>query len=197
MNRDAAQVDRLYTDIEWALAQGLPLADLVPMLERLARQAEPGSAHAIYAKRQLAELLVRTKPFRAARLAREVLSWQPDDRCFAVVGLSCMLMGHYALAEKAYRQALAMVPHCPWYAHNLGHLLDAALDRPQEGLKYLSIARRGLPHEPEIASSRAHALLRAGDRKEGLRELLVAVEGDLEKAQSVLERWGQDPAFDL
>lgn len=189
VNEDAALVDRLYTDIEWALSQGLPQTDLVFMLERLAKEAPPHTQHYVYAKRQLAELLVRHHPFRAARLAQDVLAQQPDDRASAVLGLSHMILGNYRLAEKAYRQALRMVPHCPWYAHNLGHLLDAALDRPEDALRYLLLARRGLPQEPEIASSYAHALLRAGKPDEAKRQLLIAVDQDHERAAQILDRW--------
>ncbi len=194
VNDDAALVDRLYTDIEWALSQGLPQTDLVPMLERLARQAPPHTPHYIYAKRQLAEILVREHPFRAARLAQDVLAQQSDDRAWSVVGLSHMILGNYRLAEKAFRQALRMVPHCPWYAHNLGHLLDAALHRPQDALKYLLLARRGLPHEPEIASSYAHALLRAGQPQQAWTELLEAVAHDEDRARRVWTRWSQATA---
>lgn len=191
MKEDAALVHRLYTDIEWALAQGLPQTDLVCMLERLARQAEHGSVHYVYAKRQLAELVVRNHPFRAARLAQDVLSVQPDDRAYSVLGLSHMMLGNYRLAESAYRKALAMVPHCPWYAHNLGHLLDVALERSEEALKHLLLALRALPHEPEIRSSYAHALLRAGKSEEARRQLLIAVDHDDGRADDILDRWSK------
>ncbi len=181
----------MYTDIEWALSQGLPLGEVVPMVERLLRTSEPGSLHQLYAKRQLAELIVRSEPFRAARLATEVLGAHPeDDRAHAVLGLACLLMGHYKKAESSYRTALHLVPHCPWYAHNLGHLLDVAMGRPAEALQWLWLARRALPQEPEIASSLAHALLRTGRVDEARNELLEAVGGSHKRAQEVLMRWG-------
>jgi len=189
VSEDAALVHRLYTDIEWALSQGLPQTDLVGMLERLAREAAPGSVHYVYAKRQLAELIVQHQPFRAARLAQDVLSVQQDDRAYSVVGLAHMMLGNYRLSEAAYRKALAMVPHCPWYAHNLGHLLDAALERSQDALRYLLLAVNALPHEPEIRSSYAHALLRAGRPEEARRQLMIAVDDDAAKAARILERW--------
>lgn len=195
MKKNAPTVDRLYTDIEWALAQGLPATDVVPMVERLMRQADPKSVHANYARRQLAELIVRRDPFRAARLARDVLNVDPeDDRAHAVLGLSCMLMGHFRKAETAYRRALALVPHCPWYSHNLGHLLDVALSRPVDALPLLRLSRRALPHEPEIASSYAHALLRAGYPDQAKLELLEAVDGDRLRAAQLMAAWG-DPAL--
>lgn len=162
------------------------------MLERLGRTAPVGGVHYVYAKRLLAELLVKQQPFRAARLASEVLAHQEDDRAYAVLGLSHMLLGNYRLAEKAYRAALALSPHSPWYAHNLGHLLDVGLDRPEEALRLLAQAERTLPHEPEIRSSYAHALLRAGHGADARRELLVAVGEDEARADEILERWTRE-----
>jgi Flp pilus assembly protein TadD len=185
---DPRQVEGLYTDVEWALAQGLSERDLIPMLQRLAQAAPPESEYAVYAQRNLAELLVRRSPFRAARLARGVLRTRDDDRAFAVLGLAHMLMGNFRSAEKAYRSALRLVPHCPWYAHNLGHLLDVGLGRPQEAIPFLRLALRGLPHEPEISSSLAHALLRAGARKDARLALEQAGE-TAAAAESLLEAW--------
>lgn len=159
------------------------------MLERLARSAPRGGVHYIYAKRLLAEALVRKHPFRAARLAREVLDFQDDDRAHAVLGLSHMLLGNFRLAERSYRAALNLAPHSPWYAHNLGHLLDVALNRPVEAVRLLTQARKALPLEPEIASSLAHALLRAGDTKRAREELLAAVAADEARASEILARW--------
>lgn len=191
MQSESRQIEGLYADVEWALAQGLPERELIAMLQRLAKAAAPRSEYFIYAQRNLAELLVRRSPFRAARLAQSVLSVRDDDRAFAVLGLSHMLMGNYKSAEKAYRSALALLPHCPWYAHNLGHLLDVGLGRPEEALAFLRIARRGLPHEPEIASSHAHALLRSGDRAGAERELRVAV-SDEREARGLLDQWAKE-----
>ena len=159
------------------------------MLERLAQSAPPGGVHYIYAKRLLAETLVREQPFRSARLAREVLDFQEDDRAYAVLGLSHMLLGNFRLAERAYRAALRLAPQSPWYAHNLGHLLDVALERPLEAVRLLAQARRALPLEPEIASSYAHALLRAGEAGRAREELLAAVDADEARADAILTRW--------
>lgn len=186
---DPPAPEEQYTDIAWALSQGLSQGELLPMLERLAGSAPRGGVHYIYAKRLLAETLVREHPFRAARLAREVLEFQDDDRAHAVLGLSHMLLGHFRLAERAYRAALRLAPHSPWYAHNLGHLLDVALEKPTEAVRLLAQARKALPHEPEIASSYAHALLRAGDSVRARRELLAAVDGDEARASDILARW--------
>jgi len=163
------------------------------MVERLMQQAAPHSPHANYAKRQLAELIVRKEPFRAARLAREVLVDSPDDdRALAALGLASLLMGHYRMAERAYRSALALVPHCPWYAHNLGHLLDVALGRPHEALGLLRMARQALPHEPEIAGSYAHALYAARRPDEAWEHLLDSVEENQARAQEIRDAWFTD-----
>jgi Flp pilus assembly protein TadD len=194
VDENALSVDRMYTDIEWALSQGLSAGDLVPMVQRLMQRAEPHSPHAHYAMRQLAELIVRKEPFRAARLAKEVLRYNPeDDRALAVLGLACLLMGHYRMAERAYRMALALVPHCPWYAHNLGHLLDVIMGRPEEAVPMLNLARRALPHEPEIASSYAHALYRAGRTEEAWKNLLESVDGNHARAHEIRESWLNQP----
>ncbi len=183
----------MYTDIEWALSQGLPVGQVVPMVERLMRQAEPGSLHETYAKRQLCELICRSEPFRSARLAHEILGEFPDDdRAHAALGLACLMMGHYKKAERSYRAALQLVPHCPWYAHNLGHLLDVIMDRPQESLRWLALARHALPLEPEIASSYAHALLRCGQVDRARAELLDAVGGKQKEAEALMARWSRD-----
>lgn len=182
-------VESLYTDVEWALSQGLPLRDIIPMLQRLERAAEPRSPYAVYAKRQLAELVVEKNPFRAARLASDVLAVQEDDRAYAALGLAHMLLGNFRLAEKAYRSALRMVPHCPWYAHNLGHLLDVGQNKPERALEPLRLAYRLLPDEPEIGASLAHALLRMGDRKGAVTVLGRAFARDESRGAELLERW--------
>jgi len=194
VSRDARSVECLYTDIEWALSQGLPPRDLIPMLQRLVAAAEPGSDYALYAKRQLAEYIVQKAPFRAARLAREILAVQSDDRAYAVLGLAHLLLGNFRLAERAYKSALVLVPHCPWYSHNLGHLLDVGRNDPKAALPYLRASRRMMPQEPEIASSLAHALVRAGHADEAWQHLLVAVRGDETRAKELLTAWSRRPA---
>jgi Flp pilus assembly protein TadD len=190
VDENALTVDRIYTDIEWALCQGRPASELIPMVERLMNEAAPSSPHFAYAKRQLAELLVRKEPFRAARLAHEVLKLRPDDdRALAALGLSNLLMGNFKMAERCYRAALAIVPLCPWYTHNLGHLLDVALGRPYEALSLLALSRRALPQETEIASSYAHVLWACGREEEAWGHLLDAVDGNHSRARQMLERW--------
>lgn len=199
VSQRAPNVDRLYSDIEWALAHGLPPRELVPMLEKLLRHAPGRSPHAVFAKRQLAELIVQQSPWRAARLARDVLAELPeDDRAWAALGLAHTLLGNFQSAERAYREALYLAPCSPWYAHNLGHLIDVALDRPRDALKYLSAAHRGLPHEPEIAGSYAHALARADRWNEAVPILTRALGRGVEAAEEMLRDWlSREPAGSL
>jgi Flp pilus assembly protein TadD len=160
------------------------------MLEKLLRHAPATSAHAIFAKRQLAELTVQRAPWRAARLARDVLEVLPeDDRAWAVLGLAHTLLGHFRSAEHAYREAVQLAPFSPWYAHNLGHLMDVALDRPKDALRYLLAAHRSLPHEPEIAGSLAHALARANRWHEAVPILSKALGKDEAAAEAMLRDW--------
>ena len=160
------------------------------MLEKLLRHAPTTSPHAIFAKRQLAELTVQRAPWRAARLARDVLDVLPeDDRAWALLGLAHTLLGHFHSAERAYREAVLLAPFSPWYAHNLGHLLDVALDRPKDALRYLLSAHKGLPHEPEIAASLAHALARANRWSEAVPLLAKAIGKGEAAAEEMLRDW--------
>ena len=119
--------------------------DLVPMLENLVRAAPPASEAAYFAKLRLSELIVGDAPFRAARLARDVLVRGESDRAWAVLGLAHTLLGNYLVAARSYRRALALAPDCGVYEHNLGHVLDVALNRPQDALVHLERAHRDLP----------------------------------------------------
>ena len=84
-----------------------------------------------------------------------------DDGAWAVLGLAQSLLGNYRYAARAYERALALAPNNPWYAHNLGHLYDVALDRPQDALPLLAQATAAQPGEADIAASYAHALARS------------------------------------
>jgi tetratricopeptide (TPR) repeat protein len=171
-------VGRLHSDVEWALGKGLGPRDLIPMLERLARHAEPGSASWAFAATELSSILVESDPWRAAALARAVLAHQETDRVFSLLGLALAKLGHYEAARTAYENALQRAPSCTSYAHNVGHLLDAGLDRPREGLPYLEQAYRARPFDAEIAASFAHALVRVG-RAEEARAALEGAMGEI------------------
>lgn len=181
-------VERLRSNIAWAVAHGLGARDLIPMLERLIQHAPPGSDAKVTAERQLAELIVEASPWRAAVLTRNVLQHKDDDRAWALFGLAHTLLGNHRTARKAYLRALARAPGCASYAHNLGHLIDVAFDRPREALRWLKQAYGAAPEEEEIAASYAHALARSEQVEEALT-VLVRVFNSRERALKLLHRW--------
>jgi len=186
--RPSADVERMLTDVEWAISKQFAARDLVPMLEKLVRAAPPASEAAYFSKLRLAELIVGDAPFRAARLARDVLERGESDRAWAVLGLAHSLLGHFQSAARAYRRALVLAPDCAVYEHNLGHVLDVALNRPRDALVHLERAHRDMPEEREIASSYAHALLRSGQAEKARELLLRAVKG-VPEAEEILKAW--------
>jgi tetratricopeptide (TPR) repeat protein len=142
----------------------------VPLLVRLAESAPIGSDAWAYACRRLASSVIETDPWRASVLVRGVVRERRDDHAaWGILGLALSLLGHYRCAARAYREALSRDPLNPSYAHNLGHLYDVALDRPDRGVELLrrALAAAGDVVEvavaAEIAASHAHALMRVGD----------------------------------
>ncbi len=185
-------VERLQSNIAWAVAHGLGARDLIPMLERLIRHAPAGSDCKISAQRQLAELIVEHAPWRAALLTRDVLQHKDDDRAWALFGLAHTLLGNHRVARRAYSRALARAPGCASYAHNLGHLIDVAFDQPREALRWLKQAHGYAPDEEEIAASYAHALARCRQLPEALA-VLERVLNSRTKAVALLQRWVTRP----
>lgn len=181
-------VERLRSNIAWAVAHGLGARDLIPMLERLIAHAPAGSEAKISAERQLAELIVETCPWRAAVLTRGVLQHEDDDRAWALFGLAHTLLGNHRVARRAYLRALARAPGCASYAHNLGHLIDVAFDRPREALRWLKQAHGAAPRDEEIAASYAHALARSDQADEAIA-ILERVLNSRERAHKLLRRW--------
>jgi Tfp pilus assembly protein PilF len=154
--------DRLLRNIEWAMANDFSDDDLLPMLAKLASLSQAGSPEWEFAHRHSAEILIERNPWQAtifARLARQ--SCPNDDRLYALEALALTVLGHYHLAEKAYRKALEFSPGNPFYSHNLGHLLDVRLHRPTEAIRLLRYAHENVAHD-EIACSLALALGRNG-----------------------------------
>jgi hypothetical protein len=186
---------RLLRDVEWALRRALDPRDVLPMLHRLARTTAPGSDESVFAHRQLAELLAEKSPWRAAIYAKRVVADRPDDdRGWALLGLSQTLLGHYRFAAAAYQKALACAPKNPWYAHNLGHLLDVALGRAGEALHWLraaytEAAELGSGASADIAASFAHALARAGKVREAKRVLVRAMKTGASREHAALLSW--------
>jgi Tfp pilus assembly protein PilF len=188
--RGSDQLERLRRDVELALQGDVEPDEILPMLARLARAAPPESEVWVFAHRHLAELGVEHDPWRAALFARRVLTVDPsDDGAWAVLGLAQSLLGHYRYAARAYERALSLSPKNPWYAHNLGHLYDVALDRPRDALPLLERAARAEAGETEIAASYAHALARCGDVTLAKKVLRRAIRHGATADQMALYRW--------
>ncbi len=182
---------RLHQQLEQAVRAGRARAYLLPQLERLAAIATEGSAAWRFANRQLSELLLEQAPWRAAIHARRVAQHDPsDDAAHALLGLALALQSNYRAAIASYRAALRASPRNPWYAHNIGHLYDVALDAPQEGLSLLRAAHREEPEQPDVAASLAHCLARCGRVDEALVtvDALVARHPHRDDFQE-LQRW--------
>ncbi|MBP9111380.1 MAG: hypothetical protein KBF88_01170 [Polyangiaceae bacterium] len=164
--------------------------DVLSMLaryERLLRENE-ASPDALSAHRGLAELLVEREPWRASVHAREVLRRCPDDDgAWAILALSQALLGNYKFAVKSYSEALHRSPNNPWYAHNLGHVLDVILSEPEAALPWLEKAHASLPMDRSVKASLAHALGRLG-RLDEARKLLPAFEA-ASSEERALSRW--------
>ena len=128
----------------------------------------------------------------APRSARAACSRQrpDDDRGWATLALCQTLLGNYKFAVSAYHHALTSAPKNPWYAHNLGHLLDVALGRAAEAIGWLKRAYQSAPDSGEVAASYAHALARVGRLAEARKVLGAA---PLKRASSrehaALLRW--------
>ena len=170
-------------------ARSIP-ADVLPRLARLARLAPPSSDDAVFANQKLAELLVERDPWRAALYVRRALAHQDsDDRAWAILAFSQTLLGNFRCAASAYKKAIACAPANPWYAHNLGHLLDVALGEPLRALTWLKLAYDAKSDNSEIVASYAHALARAG-RIEAARGLLERARGRVDSRElDALLRW--------
>jgi Flp pilus assembly protein TadD len=160
---EPAETQSLRAEIERRLRGAFDPADVLPRLARLARLASPASDDGVFANHKLAELLVERDPWRAALYARRALAQRPDDdRPWAILAFCQTLLGNYRCAATAYKKAIACAPANPWYAHNLGHLLDVALGEPKRALDWLKAAYTAKSDNSEIVASYVHALARAG-----------------------------------
>jgi Flp pilus assembly protein TadD len=187
---ESEDVDTLRRNVEWALRNALDADEVLPMLAKLARSAEPESDAWVLAHRHLAELAVDRDPWRSAIFARRVVKVDPDDDgAWAVLGLAQTLLGNYRYAVASYRRAIALAPQNPWYAHNLGHLLDVALGKPSDAVTLLAEAYKREPKEAEIAASYAHALARAGKLALAKKVLRRVVAKGATAEQMILWRW--------
>ena len=190
MDARREQPHELRHQIEWALARALDPRDVLPLLHRLARLAPEGSDENLFANLHLAELLVERDPWRAALYARRLLSRRPDDdRGWATLALCQTLLGNYRFAVSAYHRAIASAPKNPWYAHNLGHLLDVALGRADEAIGWLKRAYQSAAYSGEVAASYAHALARVGRIADARRVLSRAMKRSSSREYSALLKW--------
>lgn len=187
---DHAEAQRLRLAIERSLRRAFDPADVLPRLARLARIADPSSDDAVFANQTLGELLAERDPWRAALYVRRALARRDaDDRPWATLAFCHTLLGNFRSAATAYRKALACSPENPWYAHNLGHLLDVALGRPAEALRWLAAAYESKADNSEIVASYVHALARAG-RLDEARRVLEGPQGRLDSRElDALLRW--------
>jgi tetratricopeptide (TPR) repeat protein len=184
------QAQELRRQIEWTLARAVDPSEVLPLLHRLSRLADDGSDESLFANLRLAELLVERDPWRSALYARRVLTHRPmDDRVWATLALCQTLLGNYKFAVSAYHQALASAPKNPWYAHNLGHLLDVALGRAKEALPWLERAYRSAGNSGELAASYAHALARAGQLTTARDVLTRAMKRTASREHAALLKW--------
>lgn len=163
------ELDTLRIRAEQALQRDLPKDHVRGLLEALASRAVEGSPEACFANRHLAEMLLEDSPWRAALHLRRLLRSCPeDDAGHALMGLSQALQANYRMAVASFRRAVAISPANPWYHHNLGHLLDVALARPQDAVTHLQRAFRAQPSQEEVGASFAQCLGRLGRCAEGI-----------------------------
>ena len=133
------------------------------LLESLAQHAGTANAHALFAHRHLGELKLESNPWAAALHLRRCLQWERGNHILhALMGLAQALLGNYRAAVSAYRDAVRLSPRNPWYHHNLGHLLDVALERPEDALPHLEEAHRLEASQHEVLASLAHCLAKLG-----------------------------------
>ena len=82
-----------------------------------------------------------------------MLAHRPDDdRGWATLALCQTMLGNYKFAVSAYHHALTSAPKNPWYAHNLGHLLDVALGRARDAVGWLKRAYQSAAYSGEVAA---------------------------------------------
>lgn len=190
-------LSKLQRSVEWALRNELPSAELVRMLRPLVNATEPATPSGCHARLQLAEHLLLAKAdtssaWQACSLLRSVVQASRDPeqlrRAHGARGLALSVLGHLRSARAAYREALAIDPSDPVCAHNLGHLESVHFGAHHSALRWLRVAHLGLPGDPEIAASLAHALCRAGYEERALR-VLRRSSVDADRARQLVRSW--------
>jgi tetratricopeptide (TPR) repeat protein len=167
MGRGVSKIEKLWEQAEEALEASSKRAE--GLLVRLLSAADEGSEASLFAHRHLAELHLEDNPWKAALHLRRVLRHCPeDDIVHALMGLCHALLGNYRVAVRSYREASSIAPQTPWYHHNLGHLMDVALDDPSGAHPHLRRAYDLEPEHDEIIGSLAHCVARLGHLDEAL-----------------------------
>lgn len=165
MGQGASTVEELWEQAEEALEASSRRAE--GLLSRMVSMADEGSDASLFAHRHLAELHLEDNPWKAALHLRRVLGHcAEDDILHALMGLCHALLGNYRVAVRSYREASSLAPQTPWYHHNLGHLMDVALDDPSGAERHLRRAYELEPEHDEIIGSLAHCVARLGDLDE-------------------------------
>ena len=165
--KDPSELDRLRARIDDALRRERPRAEIMPLLQRLLGQVPEHGELFVYGHRHMAELLLQEAPWSAALHLRRVLkSGAGDDTAHALMGLCQALLGNFDSAVFHYERALALDPSNAWYHHNLGHLLDVALNLPEVAVLHLRWAHEAHPMEDEVTASLSHCLARIGELEE-------------------------------
>ncbi|MDH5671671.1 MAG: tetratricopeptide repeat protein [Myxococcales bacterium] len=187
MANDGHSSQGLRQRVEEALTAGARGTSVLMQLERLVQSAEDGSADALFAHRQLAELRLERSPWRAALHLRQLIQHGgADDGVHALMGLCQALLGNFHAAARAYERALEDCEDNPWYRHNLGHLLDVGADRPEAAIGHLRLAHELEPDEDEITASLAHCLARLGELDEARSLALHALRAAPDSAEHKL-----------
>lgn len=175
MGRGASTIEELWEQAEEALEASSKRAE--GLLTQLLSVADEGSEASLFAHRHLAELRLEDNPWKAALHLRRVLRHcAEDDILHALMGLCHALLGNYRVAVRSYREASSIAPQTPWYHHNLGHLMDVALDDPSGAYPHLRRAYELEPEHDEIIGSLAHCVARLGDLDEALKLAELAQE---------------------
>ncbi len=168
MGRGVSTIEELWEQAEEALEASSKRAE--GLLAQLVSVADEGSEASLFAHRHLAELHLEDNPWKAALHLRCVLRHcAEDDILHALMGLCHALLGNYRVAVRSYREASSIAPQTPWYHHNLGHLMDVALDDPSGAYPHLRRAYELEPEHDEIIGSLAHCVARLGDLDEALK----------------------------
>jgi tetratricopeptide (TPR) repeat protein len=110
---------------------------------------------------------------RAATIYEKLIRLQPARPLFSSLGFIRFLLGDYAAAESAYRQALALEPHGTLTRFNLATALEAERKLPEARRLYRALAEE-LAAVPNLSDDRtrmlhAQCLVRLGRRDDGVR----------------------------